>query len=75
MTVFKCTVVLAVAAFSGLVCLGVKGSCDKPCPLVKCVVVEPDDCKPDELFVSRDGLCYCCDTCVNKAGTDCSFSL
>lgn len=36
----------------------------RKCPLVKCVVVTPADCKSNELFVKRDGYCHCCDACV-----------
>lgn len=60
----KFAVILAVVVVTN----AAKKFCDRPCPLVKCVVVKADDCKEDEVFVARDGLCYCCDTCVKKAG-------
>lgn len=66
---FKFDVAAIVAALFIVACYGEKKLCDRPCALVRCVVVEPADCKPDEVFVSRDGLCYCCDTCVKKSGT------
>lgn len=38
----------------------------KKCPVVRCVVVTPEDCKSNEVFVRRDGYCHCCDACVKR---------
>lgn len=48
----------------------VKSCSSSKCSLVKvsCLYVEPKDCKSNEVFVPRDGYCYCCDTCVPKTG-------
>lgn len=59
---FILTLVLAYAP-----CDGANTNCRK-CPLVKCAVNTPEQCKNDEEFIERDGYCHCCDTCVPREG-------
>lgn len=41
-------------------------NCDPElCTRIRCYNVEPDACdKNSEIYVKRDGLCHCCDTCI-----------
>ncbi|KAK9712104.1 hypothetical protein QE152_g25068 [Popillia japonica] len=35
------------------------------CNRIRCYYVDREACDPDsEVFVPRDGKCYCCDTCI-----------
>lgn len=36
----------------------------RQCPLVSCLLITEEDCKPGEVFVKSDGYCHCCDSCV-----------
>lgn len=65
----KTTIIVFVVLCGAYVALSApQKGCARPCPLVSCLRVTPNDCRADEIFVRRDGCRYCCDQCVKKRG-------
>lgn len=45
-----------------------KNNCDPSlCSRIRCYSVTPEACDPNsEIYVKRDGVCFCCDTCIPR---------